>query len=146
PASSTKVWGFTDGLAQKESLLLVSEELYQVLCRDIEDDKSLIRRHSSRPIERAFVFVDVSDFSKLASGVQLLVVLALVRLSRVSQERVRDAEAQLCIGDGYVYVFEDPVMATFFAVELAKEIEQAVAANAAPDFHFRIGVHAGRVR
>jgi class 3 adenylate cyclase len=139
-------WGAPGGLRPRYGQLLVSEDLYQALCKEIQDDCSAVRRHSSRPIERAFVFVDVSDFSKLASGVQLLVVLALIRLAADAQKDVRAAEAQLCIGDGYIYVFKDAAAATFFASCLARMIEEAVAGATAPDFHFRIGVHAGLVR
>lgn len=126
--------------------LQVSAQLYAELCRQIDDDKSAVRRQSSRPIERAFVFVDVSDFSKMGSGVQLLVVLALIRLAKEVQHAIRPAEAQLCIGDGYIYVFENAAAATFFASCLAFSIEHAVAESVVPDFHFRIGVHAGPVR
>ncbi|HXK20580.1 MAG TPA: adenylate/guanylate cyclase domain-containing protein [Polyangiaceae bacterium] len=147
PAPSESDWGDPGGLGPRYGQLLVSESLYQTLCKEIQDDCSAVRRHSSRPIERAFVFVDVSDFSKLASGVQLLVVLALIRLAKETQKVVRvSAEAQLCIGDGYIFVFKSAVTATFFASPLALAIEHAVAGGIVPDFHFRIGVHAGLVR
>jgi class 3 adenylate cyclase len=141
-----EVYEGTDGLALKRDQVLISDAVYQTIREKIYDDESDIRRFSSRQIERAFVFVDVSDFSTLPSGIQQLVVLSLIRLARESQENVQEAEAELCIGDGYVYVFKDPVMATFFAAEVAKRIEQEVAANTAPEFHFRIGVHVGQVR
>lgn len=147
PAPAENEWGDPGGLEPRYGQLLVSDALYQTLCKEIQDECSAVRRHSSRSIERAFVFVDVSDFSKLGSGVQLLVVLALIRLAKATQTVVRvSAEAQLCIGDGYIFVFKNAVTATFFASPLALAIEHAVAEGAVPDFHFRIGVHAGPVR
>ncbi len=114
-------WGDPGGLRPRYGQLQVSEELYQTLCKDIQDERSAVRRHSSRPIERAFVFVDVSDFSKLASGVQLLVVLALIRLAKVTLKVLGvSVEAQLCIGDGYIFVFKSAVTATFFGNRCTK--------------------------
>lgn len=147
PAGSGRGLGNDDGLAGVSSDVLVSGALHEQLCREVTDDTSAVRRHSSRQIERAFVFVDVSDFSKMGSGVQLLVVLALIRLAKVVQTKLAcEVEAQLCIGDGYIFVFKNAVAATFFASPLALSIEHAVAEEAVPDFHFRIGVHAGPVR
>jgi class 3 adenylate cyclase len=93
-----------------------------------------------------FVFVDVSDFSKMPAGIQLLVVLALVQVSRGAPPKLTQPEAALCIGDGYIYVFEDPVNATLFAADLANWIEMATATGAVPELHFRTGVHVGEVR
>ena len=53
---------------------------------------------------------------------------------------------RLCIGDGYIFVFEDEVLATFFAARLAVMIEHHSAKNLLPiEFHFRMGIHAGPV-
>src|SRR5439155_21171504 len=55
-------------------------------------------------------------------------------------------EAQICIGDGYIYVFSEPDRAAYFAGCLAYLIELQVARERLPiDFHFRIGVHVGPV-
>lgn len=134
------------GLVEANSDLVVSSELYEELCVEIQTDVSAVRRHSTRPIDRAFVFLDVSDFSKMPSGQQLLVVLALTRLAKQAPPEVTSPEAQLCIGDGYIYVFPRPVAATYFAADLAQRIEKAVADASVPEFHFRVGVHVGPVR
>jgi hypothetical protein len=78
---------------------------------------------SSHPVKRAFVYLDVSGFSKYPPGQEALVVNSLVWLTsdlgfwsyEPAAEALRDLEAQLCIGDGYIYVFRIPLMATFFA-------------------------------
>jgi class 3 adenylate cyclase len=74
------------------------------------------------------------------------VVLALVRIAEATMESIGQAEAALCIGDGYIYVWNEAIGATRFAANLASEIERSVAAGKAPDFHFRMGVHVGPVR
>jgi class 3 adenylate cyclase len=52
----------------------------------------------------------------------------------------------LCIGDGYIFVFESPLDGAFFAAYLAELIEALVAHQRLPvDFHFRMGVHVGEV-
>ena len=147
-AEGTQYWGVDDGsgLAGVPSDLVVSDQLYTQLCEIIRDEISDVCRYSSRPIVRAFVYVDISDFSKMPDGIQLLVVLALVRIAEATMHSIGQAEAALCIGDGYIYVWNEAIGATRFAANLANEIERSVAAGAAPDFHFRIGVHVGPVR
>src|SRR5262249_45909577 len=103
---------------------------------------------------------DVSGFSKYPPGQQALVVNSLVWLTgdlgfwsyEPAAEALRDLEAQLCIGDGYIYVFRNPLMATFFAAYLAELIEQLVGRRQQMgprglhvEFHFRMGVHYGLV-
>lgn len=134
------------GLVRTASGFVVTEDLYQRLCKDIQVETSEIRRYSTRPISRTFVFVDVSGFSQMPSGVQLLVVIALVRLSNARSGEVKPPEAELCIGDGYIYVFEDALNAVLFSADLATRIEDEVATEKAPEFHFRIGIHSGPVR
>lgn len=135
-----------DGLVVRRGPL-VTRRLFDDLNKDIWDDKSQVRRSSTRPIERCFVFIDVSDFSKLGSGLQMLVVLSLVRLAEDSALAVMaQPEAKLCIGDGYIYVFKGGVTGTAFAADIANRIEAAVAARSVPEFHFRIGVHEREVR
>jgi class 3 adenylate cyclase len=131
----------------------VTLELLEQLGPLLADDTHELRRRSTWPIERAFVYLDVSDFSKFASGHQLLVVASLVKLLDEENWNYgdgkwarQDLEAQLCIGDGYVYVFKDAEKATVFAGYLAQLIEQGVASNIIPEFHFRIGVHVGKAR
>ena len=55
-------------------------------------------------------------------------------------------EAMLCIGDGYIFVFRNAIDATYYASHIANVIERLVAIGGMPvDFHFRMGVHVGRV-
>lgn len=136
----------SEGLMRRPSEIIVSDSVYEALCREIQDETAPIRRLSSRPIVRNFVYVDVSDFSKMATGLQLLVISALVRLARAIQPRHDTLEAQLCIGDGYIFVFSEPVAATIFAAHMAQKIESDRAQGHIPEFHFRIGVHMGPVR
>jgi hypothetical protein len=115
---------------------------------------------SSHPVKRAFVYLDVSDFSEFPPGQEALVVNSLVWLTgdpgfwsyEPAAEALRDLEAQLCIGDGYIYVFRNPLMATFFAAYLAELIQQLVGRRREMgprglhvEFHFRMGVHYGLV-
>ncbi len=113
-----------------------------------------IRRLSSWPIVRTFVYIDVSDFSKAKTGQQALIIRAIISL--VEQDNlwkraiglvsdVTQTEAMLCIGDGYIFVFDDPVKATYFAAYLAQLIESSIALKKVVEFHFRMGVHTGLV-
>src|SRR5262249_11848107 len=96
---------------------------------------------------------DISDFSKMPAGQQVLVINSLVRIVRDPGHWERQAhglpaeiEAQMCIGDGYIFVFKQPMLAAYFAAYLAHLIEVLVANRwLAVDFHFRIGVHCGPV-
>jgi class 3 adenylate cyclase len=120
----------------------------------LKNDKSTIRRISSWPIMRCFVYLDVSDFSEHPPGQQALVINSLVELVQDPTlwqthfaGHLRDLrEAMLCIGDGYIYVFSDAVAATCFAAHLANLVEVMVARQSLPvSFHFRIGAHIGPV-
>jgi class 3 adenylate cyclase len=143
-------WGLVrkddDGLFGRPSGVLVPLAVLQEMQALMSDQNSEVRRLSSLPIVRAFVYLDISDFSQLPTGVQLLVIQSLVKLAAQAEKTIGYAEAKLCIGDGYIYVWDDAVGATRFAGALAREIEDAVAKGRAPEFHFRIGVHIGPVR
>jgi hypothetical protein len=56
-----------------------------------------------------------------------------------------DQEANLCIGDGYIFVFRTPWSAVYFAGHLAALIERMVAHGMLPEFHFRMSVNTGPV-
>lgn len=144
-----------DGLSPVPSGLVVSEDLYRVLNVELAQEDSEFRRLSSRPSTRAFVFLDISDFSKMPSGGQLLVVSALIRLVADPQQWASYSSkgkfcnwvsAQLCIGDGYVYVLPGGLEAIYFAGFLAQLIETRAMQQRIPEFHFRIGAHVGPVR
>ena len=147
--------GVVDGIVGTESNLWVPEPLDRLLSAELDDEESDIRRLSNRPIRRAFVFVDISDFSEFRPGQQALMVTALAAIVRrrdfwqgdPSGERaLRDVEAMLCVGDGYIFVFRSSMHATYFAAHLASLIEMLVARGLVPvEFHFRMGVHVGEV-
>jgi class 3 adenylate cyclase len=145
--SVPKYNGDHDGIGPRRSGVFVPNEVFDEMQADLHNEVSSVRRLSSWPIVRAFVYLDISDFSKLPTGVQLLVIQALVKISVQAESDVSGkAEAKLCIGDGYIYVWDEAVGATRFAGYLAREIEMAVGEKRAPEFHFRIGVHIGLVR
>lgn len=147
-ASAERTWDdYEEGSWGRAGDIAAEASVCDQIAWDLETDTSEACRHSTRPIRRAFVYLDISDYSKLPSTVQLLVVLALVRIAEHAAKTTGDVpEAQLCIGDGYIYVWDDPVAALRFAGNLANAIEQEVAESKAPEFHFRIGVHVGDVR
>jgi class 3 adenylate cyclase len=142
------------GLWYEPIPVFVSPRLALLAQEELCDPLSDIRRLTSWPVEKAFVYVDVSDFSRHPPGQQALIINSLSRLVRESpwelKAKIRRAmkalEAALCIGDGYIYVFRDAGHAAFFAACLAHVIEVRVARAEVPvEFHFRIGVHTGPV-
>src|SRR5262249_32277180 len=94
-----------------------------------------------------------SDFSKAPPGQEVLIINSLVRMLNDSGLWIgqghglpNEIEARLCIGDGYIFVFKEPMLAVYFAAYLAHLIEVLVASKwLAVDFHFRMGVHCGPV-
>jgi len=128
----------------------VSNTLLAELNEKLQEEDSDVRRVSSWTVERTFVYIDVSDFSTIPPGRQVLVINSLIECSaacvRRSPPKVNRPEASLCIGDGYIYVFKTASAATRFAAALAHEIETRVAKKSVPvEFHFRIGAHVGHV-
>ena len=57
---------------------LVSESVLEELNGHMKEDRSDARRISSWPIERTFVYLDVSDFSKEPPGREALIVNSIV--------------------------------------------------------------------
>jgi hypothetical protein len=142
------------GVLQKKSRWLIGESDHASLNSQLPNDCSDIRRLSTLPIERSFVYVDVSDFSKHRPGQQALIIGSLIAMVRnwnfwhgqYALDAWKDLEAMLCIGDGYIFVFKDVVYATYFAAHLSQIIEVRVARKLVPvEFHFRMGVHVGPV-
>jgi class 3 adenylate cyclase len=98
----------------------------------------------------------VSDFSRFPAGQQALVINSIVAIT-ADELSWSDSfgtayrsgiEAQICIGDGYIFVFKDAVVASCFAGWLAYIIERhrALGSDILPvEFHFRMGVHVGEV-
>lgn len=134
--------------------LWVTDALLTILKNQLADEASEIRKLSAIPVTKSFVYLDVSDFSTYDPIEQTLIVNSINQLSseapRVAMvnvaEAFQDIEARLCIGDGYIYCFTNPMFATFFAGMLASKIEVAVARGEVPvEFHFRMGIHTGPV-
>jgi hypothetical protein len=143
-----------DRIAPWKSNIYVSFNLGEKMRSDLPDDMSTARRLSSWPITRSFVYIDVSDFTRTHPGCQALIVnsiQAVVNNSSLwhygyARDLCQQIEARLCIGDGYIYVFQKPEAGTFFAAYLARLIEELAAADKLPvAFHFRMGVHVGLV-
>jgi hypothetical protein len=142
------------GIFSKASKTWISSRLLDQLNALLAHEDAAVRRLSTWPIERSFVYIDVSDFSQYPPGQQCLIVNSLVRTVQVlSQSKVSEIrtsaenrEASLCIGDGYIYVFRDSRAAAIFAASLAYLIELLVARKALPvSYHFRMSVHSGPV-
>jgi hypothetical protein len=141
------------GIVGTRSSLVVPEPVLDEINAQAHQDTSDIRRVLSLPVERTFVYLDVSDFSKYKPGEEALIINSLVgvvndpRLWAGIGERVCGSwEAMLCIGDGYIFVFRNSMGGTYFAAYLAQLLESLVAHKLLPvAFHFRMGVHIGPV-
>jgi hypothetical protein len=145
---------FPDGLTSAMSYVWVTEKLRTVLHDDLMKEDNEIRRLSTWPIDRCFVYLDVSDFSKYLPGQQMLIICSIVQVTEdwrywnfgPALEAFKGLESKICIGDGYIFVLKDPELAAYFAAYLATLIEKLVAEERLPvDFHFRMGVHRGPV-
>ncbi len=142
------------GLAGMRSRLMVDASDLDALNRELSNEGGDVRRLSSWPIDRCFVYVDVSDFSLHRPGQQSLIIRSIISMARnwkfwncgFALFAFQAVEALFCIGDGYIFVLKDPKHAAYFAAYLANLIEVRVARRLEPvDFHFRMGVHFGPV-
>jgi len=140
-------------LVARDSPLWVSEPVYKELIAELAKEGSEVRSLSSATVDRTFVYVDVSEFSKRPAGHQLLILNALIGVTNdntwwnngASAESRADREASLCIGDGYIFVFRTPIHGAYFGAYFAGLIERLISINKLPEFHFRIGIHTGPV-
>jgi hypothetical protein len=142
------------GFVGVQSNIYLTRTLVATIHGALPNDRSEIRRVSSWPITRCFVYLDVSDFSKMPAGHQALVINSIVKIKEtdglwrlpVLQQVRDDLEAMMCIGDGYIFVLRDPCKAAIFGAYFAHLIEILRAKGAHPvDFHFRMGAHIGKV-
>jgi len=143
------------GIGPAPTSLLVSNETLIELLAEIQDENSEVRRLSTAPVERAFVYLDVSDFSKMSPGREVLVIQAINDtidsltfqglFARHGVDFPDELEARLCIGDGYIYVFTKAISAAWFAAVLATLLQFQVANKQVAEFHFRMGAHFGPV-
>lgn len=146
--------GLDDGLNGR---VIFRRKLWDELNTLMQDEDSDIRRCSTAPIERSFVYLDVSDFSRLATGQQILIVNSLMQIVdqpgnwnlgsyHLQASYGRELlEASICTGDGFIYVLKSKWHAALFGSRIATIIEQQRAAGRIPSFHFRVGVHVGSV-
>ena len=131
----------------------IPSQIFEEFEQDLRDESSDFRRMSAWPITRAFVYLDISDFSQVDALHQAVVIDSLISLIQEDlhwkngpEDWRAGCESKLCIGDGYIFVFDNAVNATWFAAQLADLIEVSVAHSTLPvAFHFRMGVHVGEV-
>jgi class 3 adenylate cyclase len=141
------------GVGARSCAILVSGRLQKLIDSVCTDEAADVRRLSTLTFERTFIYVDVSDFTRYPSGQQALVINSLIQLTRdltlwssEGRASLNSIEASLCIGDGYIFVGRDALQGTVFAAYLAHLIEMRIARGELPvEFHFRIGVHVGKV-
>jgi class 3 adenylate cyclase len=141
------------GLTGHPTNKVISQQLRSDLDRDVQNEDSKVRRISSIPIDRTFAYLDISDFSKYKPGQEALIINSLIQVvheesfwTGLGKGVFLKFEAMLCIGDGYIFVFKDPMEGAYFAAYLAQLIETLVANKLLPvEFHFRMGVHVGPV-
>jgi hypothetical protein len=144
--------GMAGGISGKDMDVFVPRSVYEEINKDLHNEGDDIRRLSSWTLPRAFVCLDVSDFSMNPPGQQTLIVNQINQLLRSKSWDLQgiaeepQLEAQLCTGDGYIYVCCDPRRATFFGARLAYLIDKAVSQKKSPvEFHYRMGIHFGEV-
>lgn len=142
------------GFVGVQSNIYLTRPLVAKIHETLPDDRSEIRRVSSWPITRCFIYLDVSDFSTMPAGHQALVINSIVKIKETDSlwrvpalhQSRDDVEAMICIGDGYIFVVRDPCKAATFGAYFAHLIELLRAKGALPvDFHFRMGAHVGKV-
>jgi class 3 adenylate cyclase len=152
-APERSVASFTEsGVYGERGAISITRQLLEDMNRQLHNEDADVRKISTKPVERTFVYFDISDFSKYPPGQQALIINALTSLADVSRpwplitkDPREHYERSLCIGDGYIFVFKNPGPAVFFAAYLAFQVERAGAKREIVGFHFRAGVHSGPV-
>jgi hypothetical protein len=143
-----------DGIAFTASHIFIVESLLQECAERLKDDNDAIRRVSTLPIDRTFVYLDVSDFSKEKAGVQNIIINSIIHMvddeqpwsSGFPSYGKNGLETSICIGDGYIFVHRTPETAVYFAAWLCYLIDNLRARKRLPgSFHYRTGVHVGPV-
>ena len=143
------------GILPVGSGITVDGALLEELNTAINTPGTDLRKLTSIAESYAFVYLDISDFSKFKPGQQALVVNSVRWLASSVYSFCRPPHRfnpnmadthRLCIGDGYIFVCTNPLDATWFGACLAKFIVAVVAKNLVPvEFHFRMGIHWGPV-
>jgi class 3 adenylate cyclase len=141
------------GVIGKPTDCWVTDAVLKQLNEALPDESSEVRKLSSWPVVRTFVYLDVSGFARYKPGQEALIINSLVEILSTDWYWTGPAatlhercEALMCIGDGYIFVFQEPMPGTYFAAYLAQLIEVLVARRRLPvQFHFRMGVHVGEI-
>lgn len=141
------------GLIPSPTNGFVTTNLLALLNNQLQDEDSDTRRYSSLPITRTFGYFDISDFSTYPPGQQALILRSLITLMESARwNRGPHAHAgkhlvdRICIGDGYILVFDDAKWGAVYAALFAEMIQASVDGQQLPvSFHFRAGVHVGPV-
>jgi hypothetical protein len=144
------------GIENFLSQITVGDDVFQELNQELQNERSPVRRLCAITIKRAFVYIDIADYSQSTNGHQALMINSLCYLlnSPVHWRSYDDngsdglpiMEAKLCIGDGYIFAFDNPFHAANFAANLAAIIIVEDAKERLPiSLHFRIGAHYGPI-
>ncbi len=142
------------GVTARPSNVFVTRRLFDDMQGRLAHEDDPIRRLSTSTMDRCFVYIDISDFSKYPPGQEVLILNSILGVIQVPRywnpgpalNAWQAVEAKMCIGDGYIFVLRDPMLAVYFAAYLAQVLEVMVARKLTPvDFHFRMGVHVGPV-
>jgi hypothetical protein len=142
------------GVTARPSNVFVTRRLFDDMQNRLAQEDDPIRRLSTCTIDRCFVYIDISDFSKYPPGQEVLIVNSILGVTEEPRywtpgpalQAWHAVETKMCIGDGYIFVLRDPMLAVYFAAYLAQVLEVMVARRRMPvDFHFRMGVHIGPV-
>lgn len=122
----------------------------------IDDEAKEVCRIVSKPLLRTFVYLDISDFSEFTPGNQATVLRSLIHEYKSLEEynsnfpelstQMKHLDAELCIGDGYIFVFRNCFAGVLFGCTLAELIDVANAnCTNEVEYHFRMGIHMGEV-
>jgi len=144
---------------QPATSLIVTSQLLGELDKSIASDTSELRWASSWPINRTFVYLDISDFSTdFSPGQQILILNSLGNILKDPTFGTSHffgaasggplpsfLEAMICVGDGYVFACRNTSGALILASLLAMCIEQMRADQLIVPFYFRMGIHVGEV-
>jgi class 3 adenylate cyclase len=141
-------------ISQKSLSALIHSDTFDELNRELNNSHSVVPRAAAVLVDRTFVCIDVSEFSRGSTEDQLMMLRVLHHaltstfawLRPSMAYAAKSAEANICTGDGYIYVFEDAWDAAVFAASLASTLENYLAEKGVAPVHFRIGVHTGPVR
>ncbi|MFO0813567.1 MAG: hypothetical protein U0796_10130 [Gemmatales bacterium] len=144
----------TTGLIEHNSNIFIPHFSLNHINDQLAKSEDTFRRITNWPLNRSFVYLDVSDFSSFPAGTQAVVINSIIRIVQhkslwIGVNERANWESMICIGDGYIFAFKDACDAAFYAAILAYYIEGLIALKKSQiipvEFHFRIGIHTGPV-